>query len=80
MAVPCSFREPLHIPSAKTLDIPDNKFKRVEIVRCHCIESYIEEHKSPLEKSVDSVGCPKSVLNEASVHINLPPATLWTLC
>lgn len=67
MAVPCSFREPLHIPSAETLDISDDHLERIEVICRDSIEGYIKKNQGPLEKGVYRVRCALSVTSSYRV-------------
>jgi hypothetical protein len=55
MAVPFLFREPLHVPSAETLDIFDDYLESVEVESCHGVKCNIEEDQSPFEEGIDRV-------------------------
>lgn len=91
-----SFREPLHVPLARALDVPHNNLEGVKVQCCHRIERDVEENEGPLEEGVDCVSYmetrksarprPKIQRFHGLVFVLrpaprfLPPATRWTLC
>lgn len=51
-----SLWKPLYIPSADSLDIPDDQFEALEVQSCNGVESDIEQDERPLEESILCVG------------------------
>lgn len=48
--------EPIHIPSARALDIPDDEFKRIEIQGRHGVKPHIEQYQCPFVERIYCVG------------------------
>ncbi len=72
--------EPIHIPSAGALDIPDDEFKRIEIQSRDGVKPHIEQYQCPLVERIYCVGysvseiCMRTILptNHSDTYLQGP--------
>ena len=74
------FWKPFNIPLAQSFGILHNQFQSVKVENCNGIERDIEQNKGPFKESINRVGYKELALFKQSLYLNLPPATLCTLC
>ena len=70
----------MNIPSTEALDIAYNDFEAGEVVHCDRVKGHIEQNQSPFKEGVDRVCFEKLAGISLGIGLDIPPATLWTLC
>lgn len=68
-------RERSDIPATDAFQISDLNLKMLELNHSNSVKSDIEEHQSPLEERIDSVGYNCQTNSKSSKWPDIPPAT-----